>query len=76
MSLPGAGGDFQGNSAFQGPHRNRCPQDRLPWSQLQMANQIGPARAPIRVLGIPDAQIDVSGTASTQTPRRLCLALE
>jgi hypothetical protein len=31
-----------------------------------MANQIGPPRAPIRVLGIPDTQIDVSGPASTQ----------
>jgi len=31
-----------------------------------MANQIGPPCAPIRVLGIPDPQIDVSSPASTQ----------
>ena len=32
MPLLSTCGDFQGNRAFEGPHRDCCPQDRLPRS--------------------------------------------
>jgi hypothetical protein len=52
LSLLKTGGNFNGNTAFQGLHGNRRSQYRLPWGQLQMAHQIGTAHLPIRMLGI------------------------
>ncbi len=64
LPLLGAGGNLHGNGAFQCPHRNCCPQHRFPRGQLELAHQIGAARAPIRMLGVADQQVDVSGAAA------------